>query len=350
MDQEAAGADRTAPILDIVDLKGDDSAWAEFFRKEIGREEIERILEECYGVLLRHPDFRRLMRDLDLERLKRIHTHQILTLGRELGTAGYFNERLNIGDEFARIRFPLSLLPPLYVAIQKHLVESAASRLPEKPDMASFADYLMKIFALDIYLVVEAYRRHDAEEMTKSLDDLREEAARLHRKAHTDELTGLCNYSRLMDHLDNQIETARRRRKPLCVMMSDLDHFKRVNDTYGHLAGDEVLRHVAGRIQAAVRDFDVVGRFGGEEFAVILVNTDRKLAEIIAERIRQEVAATPIHTRSGNIPLTISIGLAMLRPGDDRDSVVERADRAMYEAKRLGRNRVRVAPEEGTVH
>lgn len=344
------GMERTAPILDIVDLKGDDAAWGEFFRREVGREEIERILDECYRVLLRHPDFRSLMSGFDLDRLKKIHTHQLLTLGSEFETSGYFNERLNIGHEFARLRFPLGLLHPLYVAVQKHLVDSASRCLSDHPDLPSSADYLMKIFALDLYLVVEAYRRHDAEEMTKSLEDLREEAARLHRKAHVDELTGLCNYSRLMDHLDHQIEAARRRDKPLCVMMSDLDHFKKVNDTFGHLAGDEVLRHAAERIQSAVRDFDVVGRFGGEEFAVILVNTDRKLAEIIGERIRHEIAATPIHTRGLNIPVTISIGLAMLRPGDDRDSVVERADRALYEAKRLGRNRLCVAPDEGTVH
>ena len=258
--------------------------------------------------------------------------------------------RLNIGHEFARIRFPLSLLYPLCIIIGKHIVEVASGRLPEQSDLASFADYLMKIFALDIYLVVEAYRRYDAEEMRKSLEDLREETARLHSKAHTDELTGICNYSRLMDHLDHQIEAARRRDKPLCVMMSDLDHFKKINDVHGHLAGDEVLRHTAERIQSAVRDFDIVGRFGGEEFAIILVNTDRPLAEIIGERIRHEIAATPIHTRSGNIQVTISIGLAMLAHGDDRDAVVERADKAMYEAKKLGRNRLCVAQDEGMIH
>lgn len=346
MEQSETGSEKMDPILGIVDLTAGDAAWAEFFREEVGREQIGQILDECYRVLLRHPDFRSLMSEFDLERLKNIHIHQLLTLGREFETSGYFNERLNIGHEFARIRFPLSLLHPLYVAIQKHLLDSVSGRLREHPpDLASFADYLMKIFTLDIHLVVQAYRRYEAEEMEKSLEDLREEAARLHRKAHIDELTGVCNYSRLMDVLDRQIAAARRRQKPLCVMMSDLDYFKKVNDTYGHLAGDEVLRHAAERIQSAIRDFDVVGRFGGEEFAVILVNTDQKLAEIIAERIRHEIAATPIHTRGHNIPVTISIGLAMLRGDEERDAVIERADRAMYEAKRMGRNRVCVASE-----
>jgi diguanylate cyclase (GGDEF)-like protein len=219
-----------------------------------------------------------------------------------------------------------------------------------RPDLDSFADFLNRIFALDTYLAVEAYRRYEAEEMTKSLEDLRQEAARLHHRAHVDELTGVSNYSRLMDIFDHQIEVAKRKQKPLCVMMSDLDHFKNINDVYGHLAGDEVLRHVAERIQATVRDFDVVGRFGGEEFIIILVNTDRQLALTIGERIRHEIAATPIHTKGQNIPITISIGLAMLRADEDKESVITRADKAMYEAKRMGRNRLCVAPDDHVAH
>ena len=338
--------EKTEPILDIIAQTSEVDVWAEIFRN-IGREQIVRIIDECYKLLMKHPDFRTFVNEFNLDLLKKIQIHQVLTLGRNFETSGYFNERLNIGHEFARIRFPLHLIQPLYVAIQKNLLCAVSHRLTDPLDLSSFSDYLMNLFTLDLYWVVKAYRRHDADEMTKALEDLREEAARLHNKAHMDELTGVCNYSRLMDHLDHQIEAARRRDKPLCVIMSDLDHFKRINDIHGHLAGDEVLRHVAERIQSAVRDFDIVGRFGGEEFAIIVVNTDLPLAEIIGERIRREIAVTPIHTRSGNIQATISLGLAMLAPGDDRNAVVERADKAMYEAKRLGRNRLFVAQNEG---
>lgn len=350
MEQHETGIEKAEPILDMIEQTSDDDVWAEILRNEIGRDQIARIVDACHDLLMKHPDFKILVTEFNLDRLKKIQIHQMLTLGRDFETSEYFNERLNIGHEFARIRFPLHLIQPLYVAIQKRILGTVSRRRTDLLDLATFSDYLMKLFTLDLYLVVKAYRRHDAEEMTKALEDLREEAARLHNKAHMDELTGVCNYSRLMDHLDHQIEAARRRDKPLCVMMSDLDHFKKINDIHGHLAGDEVLRHVAERIESAVRDFDIVGRFGGEEFAIILVNTDRPLAEMIGERIRHEIAAAPIHTRRGNIQVTISIGLAMLAPGDDRDAVVERADRAMYEAKRTGRNRLCVAEDEGTLH
>jgi two-component system, cell cycle response regulator len=111
----------------------------------------------------------------------------------------------------------------------------------------------------------------------------------------------------------------------------------RVNDTHGHLVGDSVLIHTAERIKSAVRDFDMVGRFGGEEFTVILTYADMALARVIAERIRQDVAGTPFHAKGHIIEVTISLGVAMLRPGETRESILERAGVAMYEAKKAGR-------------
>ncbi|MBE0595905.1 MAG: GGDEF domain-containing protein [Desulfuromonadales bacterium] len=351
MEQDQITAEKFVPMLAIIDLKADDYAWVEFFHQEVTGEQIENVLDQAYGLALRHPSLQRFTNESFLEKLKEIHTHQLLTLGKKFDTSEYVNDRLKIGRDCALIQFPLSLVHPLLVRIRKHLVDSIFHRHQDhRPDLDYFADFLNRIFALDTYLVAEAYRRYEAEEMARSLEDLRQEAARLHHKAHVDELTGVSNYSRLMDILDHQIEVAKRKQKPLCVMMSDLDHFKKINDVYGHLAGDEVLRHVAERIQAAVRDFDVVGRFGGEEFVIILVNTDRQLALTIGERIRHEIAATPIHTKGQNIPITISIGLAMLKADEDRDSVIARADRAMYEAKRTGRNRLCVAPDGDVFH
>jgi diguanylate cyclase (GGDEF)-like protein len=150
-----------------------------------------------------------------------------------------------------------------------------------------------------------------------------------------------------METLEQQVSKAKQKGSPLCVMMADLDFFKKVNDTYGHLVGDLVLRHTAERIQAAVRDFDMVGRFGGEEFVIVLKNTDLALARVIAERIREEVSGTPFHAKEFNIGVTISLGIAMLREGEHMETLLERADATMYEAKKNGRNRVEVADDSG---
>lgn len=132
------------------------------------------------------------------------------------------------------------------------------------------------------------------------------------------------------------------------MIMIDLDFFKKINDTHGHVIGDFVLRHVASRIQAGVRDFDKVGRFGGEEFVIIMTNTDLELAEIIAQRIRQGVMDTPLHLKELTIHVTISLGVAMLKEGERKEALLERADTAMYEAKRGGRNRVVITRDSGT--
>jgi two-component system cell cycle response regulator len=125
--------------------------------------------------------------------------------------------------------------------------------------------------------------------------------------------------------------------------MSDLDFFKKIKYTYGHMMGDLVLPHVAGSIQSATRNFDLVGRFGGEEFFIIMMDTNLELATAIAERIREAVMRAPFHVKRFNIPVTISLGVAMLRQGERKESLLERADAAMYEAKRSGRNRVAIA-------
>lgn len=159
----------------------------------------------------------------------------------------------------------------------------------------------------------------------------------------------MLSYSSLMETLEHQVDKAKQNGNPLCVMMADLDFFKKVNDTYGHLIGDIVLRHTAERIQAAVRDFDVIGRFGGEEFVVILKNTDLALATVIAERIREEVGGTPFHAKEFNIGVTISLGVAMLRKDEPLETLLDRADAAMFQAKKDGRNRVAVAGDFAAV-
>lgn len=207
-------------------------------------------------------------------------------------------------------------------------------------------DAVLKLISLDLYLTAEGYRLPELDELEEDLDKLRKETFRLQRRTSTDELTGVMSYAKLMESLEQQIDRTHRRghdRSPLCLIMSDLDFFKKINDTYGHMMGDLVLRHVAGRIQSATRNFDLVGRFGGEEFVIIMTDTNLELATAIAERIREAVMHAPFHVKRFNIRITISLGVAMLRQGERKESLLERADAAMYEAKRSGRNRVVIA-------
>ncbi len=161
--------------------------------------------------------------------------------------------------------------------------------------------------------------------------------------AITDALTGLFNRRYMEMHLTSLVEQAASRGKPIAVMILDIDYFKSVNDTHGHDAGDDVLREFAVRIRKAIRNIDLACRYGGEEFVIVMPETDMAVASVVAERIRRRIAteAFPIQQGTKNLEVTISIGIAAIgAPGDNAAAILKRADTALYRAKRDGRNRV----------
>ncbi len=163
------------------------------------------------------------------------------------------------------------------------------------------------------------------------------------RLATTDGLTGIYNRRHFFELAESELNRARRFGHPVSAIMLDIDHFKQVNDTYGHAVGDQVLRVVAKRCGESIRDIDVLGRYGGEEFAVILPSTDLPGARTMAERLRRSVADAPVPTDKGDLTVTISLGVASNAQDDgDVAALLNRADAAMYAAKQAGRNRVAV--------
>jgi two-component system cell cycle response regulator len=162
--------------------------------------------------------------------------------------------------------------------------------------------------------------------------------------AITDALTGLSNRRYMESHLGTLVEQASARGKPLSALVIDIDYFKAINDTHGHDAGDDVLRDFALRLKRSIRGIDLACRYGGEEFVIVMPETDMAVAAMVAERLRRRIAAEPFAiTQEGaqTIPVTISIGIAGLRGKDDSAaSLLKRADQALYRAKRDGRNRV----------
>ncbi len=160
--------------------------------------------------------------------------------------------------------------------------------------------------------------------------------------AITDALTGLHNRRYMETHMSGLVEQARSRGEPLAVLVLDIDLFKLINDTHGHDAGDEVLREFALRVRKAIRGIDLACRYGGEEFVIVMPETNLAAATAVAERLRQRIASEPFPIQEGaqGIDVTISIGIATLGGNDDAAAVIKRADQALYRAKRNGRNRV----------
>jgi diguanylate cyclase (GGDEF)-like protein len=169
------------------------------------------------------------------------------------------------------------------------------------------------------------------EDLIRAREDLRFQATH-------DVLTGIWNRRAVLELLHREMERAARFHASTGVLMLDLDHFKKINDTYGHLAGDAVLKETAQRITQVVRSYDFVGRYGGEEFLVLLPGCDKEQAEQSGERIRLAVTATPVFAAGSEISVTISIG-ATATVGGPEAEVLAKADAALYQAKSAGRNR-----------
>src|SRR5664280_2823962 len=190
--------------------------------------------------------------------------------------------------------------------------------------------------------------KNEISNLQQSLEAIRAESL-------TDPLTGLGNRKYFDRSIDAAVQTALANGEPLSLLMFDIDHFKSFNDSYGHLTGDQVLRLVGMSLKQTIKGQDITARSGGEEFAVVLPNTALRQALTVADHIRRAVMSKELKKKStGEIlgRVTISVGVSMLKPGDDTDSLIERADACLYAAKRNGRNRVicEVAPAYSAEH
>jgi two-component system cell cycle response regulator len=208
-------------------------------------------------------------------------------------------------------------------------------------------DYVVKPFRVDelrARLLAGSRVLALQEELVAAREALREQATR-------DGLTGLWNRTAIFDILQNELARSGRSAEPLTVLMADLDGFKPVNDHFGHMAGDAVLRQAAARMRASVRRYDAVGRYGGEEFLMVLPGCELAAGLALAERVRAAIDAECFQAGDVEIRLTCSLGAAGAIPPEipHADDLVRRADAALYRAKHQGRNRVEAAPAVGNV-
>jgi diguanylate cyclase (GGDEF)-like protein len=197
-------------------------------------------------------------------------------------------------------------------------------------------DYLCKPFeTLELRARLKA-----GERIVRSHEELVEVREALRFGASHDPLLRLWNRTAIIDLLTTELGRSKRLQSELCIIFADLDCFKQVNDTHGHLVGDEVLRRVADKLSSAVREYDYVGRYGGDEFLIVLPSCPAGPAREIAERIRLHIGKDPISISPLKVKITASVGVAEWHPGEEVSDLIHRADIAMYRAKQSGRDRV----------
>lgn len=219
----------------------------------------------------------------------------------------------------------------VYEGLSSGTLTSAFAPTPMQTTVFAFAAFFPTVATLGFVLMCS--------------DRLHQE---LERQATMDSLTGISNRRTLGELAAHAIAAAHRHKRSLALLLVDADHFKRVNDVYGHEAGDEALQLISATLHCELRGEDLLGRLGGEEFVVVLPDADETAARASAERLRHAVEAAEFSAQHRRIPLSISVGVAVIDDGDDFASLLRRADQAMYAAKRAGRNCVVGPAELGT--
>ena len=325
-----------AARLALLGLGDADHHLARLLQEQVISPNATTIVERFYDFLLAHSDTKAYLGSPTMvARLRDTQSAYLHTLGVGFDQAEYFEGRLRIGLTHARIGLPLGL----YYSAYRRLQEILIGYLPAAQN-AELIHFVLKVATLDMTLASETYHKAHVESLEDNLANLRVERARLAWHVKHDDLTKVASRHHAMAILERELKLLPSEGTNLCVLMADLDHFKQVNDRYGHIVGDRVLNEVASRMKACVRDPDVVGRYGGEEFLVVLPDTQLQVSLEIAERIRRRLEASPVHIEDNLIELTISIGVAQAKRGETLEALVGRADSALYLAKQRGRNRV----------
>ena len=307
------------------------------------RADLDHIIDEFYQHLHQFDELRAILSDPSLlTRLKQSQRDYLLSLGSASGVVEYAERRLRIGLVHERV----GLAQKWYLGAYRLLFELVTRRLTERyaadgRRLASLILTLNKILRMDEIFVVEAYYHMTTKRFAQSLQELTEAHCQLEALSRLDPLTQIHNRRSLIEALDKELQRSRRYHRHLALLFLDVDHFKAINDRYGHAFGDRVLQRLTQVAASLIRLPDIFGRYGGEEFAIGVVECDEAMAREIAERIRQTIARTAFEWDDQKAQVTVSIGIALTTPAVEKiDTLIEQADRALYQAKANGRNRV----------
>ncbi len=324
----------------LTDMGDTELEYSERFLDLIIHPSLGQIVDEFYVELMRKPEFMHIIHKgrVDLAGLKKTQTEYLANLGRSFNTQAYFEARLKIGWVHFKVGVSLCLYQTAYRILQEIFLRIICSVIADDAERQVMMSYAQRISCLDMSLAITAYHDSHVSNLEDSIRNIHSDRMQLMQKANTDALTGLPNREVVKMRLQRELVDLDKHKHGIYLIMADLDFFKRVNDEYGHVTGDYMLKGVAARIRQSLRGTDMVGRYGGEEFSILLINKSRQQAEQIAERIRAHIADAPYNANGQEISITLSQGLAGATSSDTAESLFERADKALYEAKDRGRN------------
>lgn len=330
-------ARRQRARLKLLGLSEADRPVAARLQAEVIRPGRPALVEGFFRWLDEQEEATRQLKKADRARMRERFAQHLLSLGVDLTSEAYFEARLQAGLTHVALEVPLALVLGGVSALERLIVERCLVGVPDPRPLLLF---LPRLMGLEATLLADCYRLAQVNHLVRSLAEQMDTTRRYRVRARTDGLTGLANRAHLLEAGERLLAQAREQGQPFCAVMLDVDFFKRVNDTHGHPAGDAVLKAVAAQARGAVRGHDLVGRYGGEEFLILLIGASLQPAAAAAERLRLRIAGSPVVHEGTWIKVTVSQGVAQARAGEDLAGLVARADAALYQAKDGGRDRV----------
>lgn len=338
---------RRQATLDLLELEEADHIVAQILHKHILAPVAKDIIDMFYAYLLKFTEFNSIITKDDIPALKSTQADYLKSFGVAFDSEEYFNNRLLIGEVHKRVGLTLGLYQCAYRTLQQLMLDA----IPDDFEVdgvtgRNLCCLIHKLVSLDMTLAIETYHLSSMNEMSESIDELRSEGDDLRKKVTTDNLTGLATREHALNILEKHMTHTGH---SLCVIMADIDNFKTINDTHGHLAGDEVLRKISQCFGLVVREFDIVSRYGGEEFLIVLTQASTKIAMKVAERIQTKVKEARIEYGGHTLSVCISQGVARVEEEDTPNKVLQRADAALYLAKVQGRDRIIMDVNESNV-
>lgn len=328
--------------LSLMGFSETDKFLADLLHRQVIMPNLDSIVNEFYEKLLAHRNTCRfLQKHGNLDNLKNTQREYLKSFMVDFDTAAYFESRLNVGLAHARIEMPLSYYYFAYRQLGDLIISYIPISYGKSPEKyRELAQFIIKAAIMDMSLAVETYYQKSVQQMSDSIDVLMGEKSRLSNRINRDELTGVNSRAHTFELLKERLQAVKYFDDKCSVAMLDVDHFKKINDNYGHRVGDQILQAIAKCIMQALRDKDLVGRYGGEEFVLILPGTELDVASSILERLRKIIEDVPFTVEGNEIAVTVSAGVASCMAEDEADEVLDRADKAMYQAKKQGRNQV----------
>lgn len=313
---------------------------AKVLQQQVILPQVDSLVDEFYDYVLAQELMFNLLHGVDIRQRMETQKDYLSSLGVDFNTAGYFEERLRVGLALAQAQIPL----PVYECASSFLhgmllraIDANEAISPQKK--IKLNQLVRKITFLDMSLATDNYIHINAEVLKESISTLHSETQKISTKVNKDVLTQLNSREYIFELAEKLFLQAKNNNDNFSIILIDIDHFKRINDSQGHSGGDAVLKDVASRLKATLREIDFIGRIGGEEFLVLLPNADASIAAQVAERIRQVIASQPVSFNNELLDITISLGFAQAKE-IQYSKLIERADKALYQSKIDGRNRV----------